>query len=406
MSSTRDQEESRAGFQCSTPSPTLGDLEKNDGGLPISGDPFLLRNGFKTEEELSDLRRRQKGKRSGRAVARYQDEQNGLITSLLKPMQEHTEDARIEEDSNRLPVCPSDASCPRLRINFLLFGQVKIAIYASMAGNLGLCILQLYAAISSASLSLLATGIDSIFDLGSNIVLWYLHRKSKRLDVNKWPVGGARLENIGNIVYGRRSNHVDLVLGMLILSWAADGQVSFNLVVMVESVRDLVTHNSSSSNTNEFHLPSIIAVASALGVKITLFFYCYSLRKSNSQVHVLWEDHRNDIFLNGFGILMSAGGSKLRWWLDPTGALIIGVGILLTWGRTIYREFELLAGKSAPSEFLKLLTYNAMTFSNDIEKVDTVRAYHVRFSPPFLFWLEGINVPFAPPSLPPRIYVP
>lgn len=56
----------------------------------------------------------------------------------------------------------------------------------------------------------------------------------------------------------------------------------------------------------------------------------------------------------------------------------IGVGILLTWGRTVYREFELLAGKSAPNDFLKLLTYNAMTFSEDIEKVDTVRAYHVR----------------------------
>jgi len=251
-------------------------------------------------------------------------------------MQEHTEDARIEEEGHRIPV--------------------KIAIYASMAANFGLCVLQLYAAISAASLSLLATGIDSLFDVGSNVVLFYLHRKAKKLDINKWPVGGARIENIGNIVYG-------FLMGAV------------NLVVMVESVRDIVTH-SSSSDTNTFHLPSIIAVGAALGVKILLFFYCLSLRKSNSQVHVLWEDHRNDIFLNGFGVLMSAGGSKLRWWLDPTGALIIGVGILLTWGRTVYREFELLAGKSAPNEFLKLLTYNAMTFNEDIEKVDTVRAYH------------------------------
>jgi divalent metal cation (Fe/Co/Zn/Cd) transporter len=62
-----------------------------------------------------------------------------------------------------------------------------------------------YAAISSLSLSLIATGIDSVFDIGSNVLLFYVHRKSSRLDLNHWPVGGARLENIGNIVYGALS---------------------------------------------------------------------------------------------------------------------------------------------------------------------------------------------------------
>lgn len=59
-----------------------------------------------------------------------------------------------------------------------------------------------YAAISSLSLSLLATGIDSVFDIGSNVLLVWLHKKASKLDANKWPVGGARLETIGNIVYG------------------------------------------------------------------------------------------------------------------------------------------------------------------------------------------------------------
>jgi divalent metal cation (Fe/Co/Zn/Cd) transporter len=59
-----------------------------------------------------------------------------------------------------------------------------------------------YAAISSLSLSLLATGIDATFDIGSNILLFWLHRKADQLDGNAWPVGGARLETIGNIVYG------------------------------------------------------------------------------------------------------------------------------------------------------------------------------------------------------------
>lgn len=36
-------------------------------------------------------------------------------------------------------------------------------------------------------------------------------------------------------------------------------------------------------------------------IKFLLFLYCYSLRTKSSQVLVLWEDHRNDLFINGFG---------------------------------------------------------------------------------------------------------
>ena len=90
---------------------------------------------------------------------------------------------------------------------------------------------------------------------------------------------------------------------------------SVNLVVIVESVRDLVKHGDK---TLTLHIPSIVAVASALGrlvylptlsalinplkgVKFLLFLYCHSLRSKSSQVEVLWEDHRNDLFINSFG---------------------------------------------------------------------------------------------------------
>ena len=52
------------------------------------------------------------------------------------------------------------------------------------------------------------------------------------------------------------------------------------------------------------------------------------LRKNSSQVEVLWEDHRNDLFINGFGILMSAGGSKLKWckwFLLHSGFFVLGL---------------------------------------------------------------------------------
>jgi hypothetical protein len=90
---------------------------------------------------------------------------------------------------------------------------------------------------------------------------------------------------------------------------------SVNLVVIVESARDLLKHGDK---TLTLHIPSIVAVGAALGrpahlptlsalinplegVKFLLFLYCYSLRSKSSQVEVLWEDHRNDLFINSFG---------------------------------------------------------------------------------------------------------
>lgn len=102
----------------------------------------------------------------------------------------------------------------------LTLSKVKIAIYASLVANIVLSAIQgkfpvpllpclyltvtilVYAAVSSLSLSFFATAIDSVFDPMSNLLLWKLHRLSKKLDTNKWPVGGARLETIGNICYG------------------------------------------------------------------------------------------------------------------------------------------------------------------------------------------------------------
>ncbi|KAG8971295.1 Photosystem II protein D1, partial [Tulasnella sp. 427] len=38
--------------------------------------------------------------------------------------------------------------------------------------------------------------------------------------------------------------------------------------------------------------------------------------------------------------------------------------------------FGYLAGRSAPHDFLQLVIYKAATFSEEIQQIDTVRAYH------------------------------
>jgi hypothetical protein len=193
---------------------------------------------------------------------------------------------------------------------------------------------QVYAAASSQSFSLLATGIDSVFDLGSNVLLFWLHRKAQKMDINRWPVGGARLETIGNIVYGTSaalvSNRLlnchrrffvrmELSISVCIVTNYHNlcRMGSVNLVVIVESARSLIT--TENEDLKQFHIISIIGVAAATGnhppkpfiwppldilnagVKFILFIYCYALRSKSSQVEVLWEDHRNDLWINTFG---------------------------------------------------------------------------------------------------------
>jgi len=131
--------------------------------------------------------------------------------------------------------------------------------------------------------------------------------------------------------------------------------ITVSVVIIVESIRTVAEH--SGPETNDFFLPSVIAVSIAFATKFSLFLYCWALRNKYSQVRILWEDHRNDLFINGFGVLTSVGGSKLKWWLDPMGAMILSVLIIFLWSRTAYSEFQLLIGVTADTAMLQHITY-------------------------------------------------
>lgn len=228
-------------------------------------------------------------------------------------------------------------------------------MHGSLVANIALSVLQLYAAISSGSLSLFATMADSIFDPVSNLLLIVSHRAVNKVDANRFPSGKARLETAGNI-------------GFSFL------MIAVSLILVVMSARDL--SEGSVEEVNTFHLVPTIAVGVALATKLVLFFYCWGLRNKYSQVRILWEDHRNDLPVNAFGLLTSIAGAKLAWWVDAFGAIMIGAVIFIAWSRTVYSESLLLIGVAADHEIRGLITYVSMTHSERITHIDTVRAYH------------------------------
>ncbi|KAK9365042.1 hypothetical protein V1509DRAFT_634404 [Lipomyces kononenkoae] len=274
-------------------------------------------------------------KSSSSQVRKFYAEQNEKIQHLLKPVDEHLRDARDLQNQTQT--------------------RYRIAVVGSFVANIILCGLQLYGAISSGSLSLFTTMADAVFDPMSNVVLMATNRAIRRVDARKFPAGNAKIETAGNIVFC-----------FLMCS------VSFILIVM--SIRDLVV--GKVDDTTKFRLASVIAVGCAFVTKLCLFLYCWTIKHIYSQVQILWEDHRNDLFINGFGLLTSIGGSKLAWWIDPMGAIILSSLIIVLWGKTAYSEFQLLIGVSADAQEQQVITYIAMTHSPLISQIDTVRAYH------------------------------
>ncbi|SJK99496.1 related to mitochondrial Fe2+ transporter MMT1 and related transporters (cation diffusion facilitator superfamily) [Armillaria ostoyae] len=313
--------------------PKVSDVESSLSDKPVD-DPFRLRAALRDPDDVAALRRRW-NPRKQRHIGKFYETQNEKIDAMLKTMESHAQEGEEGTKENAL--------------------KVKIAVYASFIANCILSVLQLYAAISSLSLSFFATAADSVFDPAANLLLNQLHRKSKRVDFDKYPGGGARLTTIGNIVY----------------SFA---MLSVSILLVAFSIQDLTTHKDGE--TLDFNVPSVIAVGVAFVTKVLLFLYCFSIRNSSSQVQVLWEDHRNDLLINGFGILTSSAGAKLKWWIDPMGAIIISCVIIVSWTYTSYIQFGYLAGKAAPHEFTQLVIYKTLMFSDEIKQIDSCRAYH------------------------------
>ncbi|KAI1073436.1 cation efflux family-domain-containing protein [Whalleya microplaca] len=267
-----------------------------------------------------------------RQLKKFYSRQNELIDQFLGADDEERQ--QVEEDIRMAP-----------KINF--------AVRASFVVNFCLFVIQLYAAVSTGSLSLFATAADAFMDLVSSFVMLITSILAARPSVYKYPVGRKRIETIGIILFCALMTTVAIQL-------------------LVESARTL---GDGPSESKELQLVPLICVGIAIAAKTSLMFYCLAYRKYPS-VHVFFIDHRNDIVVNVFGLIMSIVGDRFVWFLDPIGAICIALLILFSWIANAFEQVWLLVGKSAPREFLSKLIYMCMTHDPQIHKVDTCRAYH------------------------------
>ncbi|KAJ3960256.1 hypothetical protein N0V92_003118 [Colletotrichum tropicale] len=310
-------------------------------------DPYGLSSAFKTPEELAQIKADTSQRREplhnnigpwrrSRQVQKYYETQNAAIERMLKSVDDHVADARQEAGDSHL--------------------RFRIAIWGSFGTSIVLAALQLHAAIKTESLSLITTTADVIFDPLSCLALILSARTTKKVNPRRFPAGKSRLETIGNIIF-------------------CNLMMSLSMVIIAFAAREL-SDITSDRHVKNLKSEAVISLCVAFGTKLILFIYCFSLRNRYSQVRVLWSDHRNALLVNGFGILTSVGGSLLKWWIDPAGAMILSMIVIILWSRTAIAEFLLLVGVTASVETQQLITYVCLTHSEAIQGINTVCVYH------------------------------
>jgi divalent metal cation (Fe/Co/Zn/Cd) transporter len=140
------------------------------------------------------------------------------------------------------------------------------------------------------------------------------------------------------------------------------------LQLIIESGRSL---GQGRTETKNLQIVPLTFVGVAILSKFCLFLYCFTLRRYPA-AHVFFIDHRNDLVVNVFGLIMSIVGDRFVWYLDPIGVICIALLILYSWVSTAFENVWLLVGKSASRNFINKCVYVALTHDARIEKVDTV----------------------------------
>ncbi|KAL4597865.1 hypothetical protein ACB092_11G018700 [Castanea dentata] len=229
----------------------------------------------------------------------------------------------------------------------------RMAIHASNIANLVLFGAKVFASIESRSLAVIASTLDSLLDLLSGFILWFTTYSMRNPNQYHYPIGKGRMQPVGIIVF-------------------ASVMATLGLQILLESVRQLLS--KSRPEMDEEQEKWVIGImVSVTVVKFVLMVYCR--RFKNEIVRAYAQDHFFDVITNSIGLAAAVLANKYKWWIDPTGAIMIALYTINTWAKTVIENVCSLIGRTAPPDFLAKITYLIWNHHEEIKHIDTVRAY-------------------------------
>ncbi|KAG6497197.1 metal tolerance protein 7-like isoform X2 [Zingiber officinale] len=229
----------------------------------------------------------------------------------------------------------------------------RLAINVSNIVNLVLFVSKVLASVESRSMAVIASTLDSLLDLLSGFILWFTASAMKKPNQYSYPIGKNRMQPVGIVVFAS-------VMGTL------------GFQVLIESGRQLISEEHPTFDTKK-ELWMVGSMSSVTVVKFMLFLYCRSFK--NKIVRAYSQDHFFDVLTNSIGLVSSLLAVRFYWWMDPIGAILIALYTIGTWAKTVLENVGSLVGKSAPPEYLTKLTYLIWNHHEEIQHIDTVRAY-------------------------------
>ncbi|KAM1004088.1 hypothetical protein ACFX2C_004325 [Malus domestica] len=230
----------------------------------------------------------------------------------------------------------------------------RMAVHASNVANLVLFAAKVYASIMSRSLAVIASTLDSLLDLLSGFILWFTANAMKNSNQFRYPIGKKRMQPVGIIVF-------------------ASVMATLGLQILIECGRELISQSPPAKMNRTQENWMIGIMVSVTVVKFVLMVYCR--RFKNEIVRAYAQDHFFDVITNSVGLAAAVLAVRFFWWIDPTGAIIIALYTINTWTKTVLENVHALIGRTAPPDFLAKLTYLIWNHHEEIEHIDTVRAY-------------------------------
>eukprot|EP01111_Echinosteliopsis_oligospora_P014292 TRINITY_DN5355_c0_g1_i1.p1 TRINITY_DN5355_c0_g1~~TRINITY_DN5355_c0_g1_i1.p1 ORF type:complete len:533 (+),score=121.26 TRINITY_DN5355_c0_g1_i1:213-1601(+) len=237
--------------------------------------------------------------------------------------------------------------------------RVKIAVYGSVAVNVLLCGAKLYAAITSNSLAIVASTLDSFLELLSALILFittWLMKRANRSTYRKYhqnTAGKTRLAPLGVIIFAACIFTAAIQLLVSGVSTLLEGHSSVNLTIS-----------------------SIVIIGLSVGLNIILFIYC-KLQKSAPTVQAIAKDHINDAITNTIGlicVLIAYNQPNMQWWIDAIAGMLMGIYIMFTWFTNGYDQ---VPGRFAPSTFISKVTLACWNHHPSILSIDNASAFHL-----------------------------
>ncbi|CAH8501680.1 unnamed protein product [Schistosoma turkestanicum] len=155
---------------------------------------------------------------------------------------------------------------------------------------------------------------------------------------------------------------------------------SISLQLLAESIQAIVRmsqNNQEPPNVNDFALG---IMATIIVIKLILWIICFKFGIGMT-FDALKTDQRNDILTNGTSLLFSGLAGRLQQYenlkyLDPIGAILVGLYILYSWYQLGAEQIRNLAGHTADPRFIQKIAFVCLNYHPLIEQLDTIRAFH------------------------------